>query len=261
MTTIAFAGLGAMGLPMAKNLVKQGFDVRGFDVNQAGLNAFGAAGGKRADKAADAARDADVLVLMVVNAKQAESVLFEHGALDALAANAIVCLMATCAPGSVQAIADRVTKSGRRFVDAPVSGGVGGATSGALTIMASADPDTFAAIKPVFDVLGQRIFLVGTQPGQGATMKAVNQLLCGVHIAVAGEAFALARKVGLDLNVVLDVEGSRPAHAEGGPRGRKRRRHLREGSRHRARDRARDEVGLADRGRGAPDVSRRGGPR
>lgn len=211
MTTIAFAGLGAMGLPMARNLVKRGHAVRGYDVNTAALDSFAASGGIKATNPAEAARDAEVLVMMVVNAKQAEAVLFDGGALQTLAPSAIVCLMATCPPGAVKAIADRVTATGRRFVDAPVSGGVVGATNGALTIMASADDATFAAIRPVFDVLGQRIFQVGTLPGQGATMKAVNQLLCGVHIAVAAEAFALARKVGLDLDVVLDILGGSAA--------------------------------------------------
>jgi 3-hydroxyisobutyrate dehydrogenase len=211
MTRIAFAGLGAMGLPMATNLLKRGFAVCGYDVNARTLEAFAASGGVRAASAAEAARGADVLVLMVVNASQAGSVLFEDGALDVLAPDAIVCLMATCAPGAVKAIAARVAQAGRRFVDAPVSGGVGGATRGALTIMAATDGATFAAIRPVFDALGQRIFHVGTEPGQGATMKAVNQLLCGVHIAVAGEAFALARKVGLDLDVVLEILGGSAA--------------------------------------------------
>lgn len=211
MTTIAFAGLGAMGLPMARNLVKRGHAVRGYDVNTVALDGFAASGGIKATNPAEAARDAEVLVMMVVNARQAEAVLFDGGALQTLAPSAIVCLMATCPPGAVKTIADRVTATGRRFVDAPVSGGVVGATNGALTIMASADDATFAAIRPLFDVLGQRIFQVGTLPGQGATMKAVNQLLCGVHIAVAAEAFALARKVGLDLDVVLDILGGSAA--------------------------------------------------
>jgi 3-hydroxyisobutyrate dehydrogenase len=142
---------------------------------------------------------------MVVNAAQAEQVLFADGALEALPAEGIVCLMATCPPGAVERIAARVLASGRRFVDAPVSGGVAGARAASLTIMAATDADTYAAALPLFNALGQRIFHVGSKPGQGAMVKTVNQLLCGVHIAAVAEAFALAAKVGVDLKVLLDI--------------------------------------------------------
>jgi putative dehydrogenase len=144
-------------------------------------------------------------VLMVVNAAQAEQVLFADGALDALAPGGIVVLMATCAPGAVGALAARVLAAGRRFVDAPVSGGVVGASGGTLTVMAAAPRDTFDAAKPMLDVFGDKVFHVGEQPGQGAVVKTVNQLLCGVHIAVAAEAFSLAAKVGVDLKVMLEI--------------------------------------------------------
>lgn len=205
MKTVAFAGLGAMGMPMAKNLLARGHRVRGIDINAKALDALAAAGGERADGAAAAAAGADVLVLMVINAAQAEQVLFADGALDALPAGAIVCLMATCPPGAVARIAERVQAAGRRFVDAPVSGGVAGATAASLTIMAACERATYDEIQPVFEALGQRIFHVGEQAGQGATVKTVNQLLCGVHIAVVAEAFALAAKVGVDLEVLLEI--------------------------------------------------------
>jgi 3-hydroxyisobutyrate dehydrogenase len=111
----------------------------------------------------------------------------------------------------VQALARRVQDAGRRFVDAPVSGGVVGAINASLTIMAAADAATFAAIRPVLDAFGQRVFHVGTRAGQGATVKTVNQLLCGVHIAVAAEAFALAAKVGVDASVLLEILGGSAA--------------------------------------------------
>jgi 3-hydroxyisobutyrate dehydrogenase len=205
MKKIAFAGLGSMGLPMAKNLVSKGFNVQGCDTNPKALESFCAAGGTAAATAAEAATGADALLLMVVNAAQAEAVLFGAGALDALPANAIVCLMATCPPGSVEKIAERVEAAGKRFVDAPVSGGTAGATAGSLTIMAATAKAVFDEIKPVFDGMGQRIFHVGDKAGQGATFKAVNQLLCGVHIAVVAEAFALAAKVGVNLDILLEI--------------------------------------------------------
>lgn len=211
MNTIAFAGLGAMGLPMAKNLLAAGHRVRGIDLNPAALATLAAAGAEPAADAAAAARGADVLVLMVVNAAQAEQVLFDNGALQALAPGATVCLMATCPPAAVERIAARVTAAGRRFVDAPVSGGTAGAQAGSLTIMAACERATFDALQPVFGAMGQRIFHVGERAGQGATVKTVNQLLCGVHIAVVAEAFALAAKVGVDLEVLLEITGGSAA--------------------------------------------------
>ena len=143
---------------------------------------------------------------MVVNAAQANAVLFDGGALETLAPDALVILMATCAPDAAVALADKVAASGRRFVDAPVSGGVAGATSGTLTIMAAAPADVLAAARPILDVLGgERVFHVGERPGQGAMVKTVNQLLAGVHIAATAEAFSLAAKAGIDPHVLLEI--------------------------------------------------------
>ena len=205
MKKIAFAGLGSMGLPMATNLVKRGFEVHGCDISSKSLEAFSAIGGKATANAVEAATGKDVLLLMVVNAAQAETVLFGTGAIDALSENAVVCLMATCPPNAVEKIATRVEATGRRFVDAPVSGGTAGAINASLTIMAACDTPTFEAISPVFDAIGKRIFHVGNKAGQGATFKAVNQLLCGVHIAVVAESFALAAKAGVDLDILLEI--------------------------------------------------------
>lgn len=205
MTSVGFVGLGSMGLPMAKNLAARGFDVRGFDVRPGPVEALVAAGGSPASTVADAASGADALVLMVVNAAQAASILFDSGGLEALPANGIVVLMATCPPSAVEEIAGRIIAAGRRFVDAPVSGGTVGATAGTLTIMAAAPADTFAAAKPVLSAMGDKVYHVGEKPGQGAMVKTVNQLFCGVHIAVAAEAFSLAGKVGVDMDVLLEI--------------------------------------------------------
>ncbi|MDT7952657.1 MAG: NAD(P)-binding domain-containing protein [Acetobacteraceae bacterium] len=203
MRTVAFVGLGAMGLPMAKNLLAKQFHIRGFDTRQPAIDALANAGGTPCASAADAATGADALILMVVNAAQAADVL--DTALDPLAPAGTVILMATCAPAGAAALARRVQATGRRFIDAPVSGGIAGATGGTLTIMAAAPAESFAAAKPILDALGDKLFHVGEQPGQGAAVKTVNQLLCGVHIAVAAEAFALARKAGVDLDILLQI--------------------------------------------------------
>lgn len=211
MTTIGFIGLGAMGLPMARNLVARGFSVRGFDLRPAARGALVEAGGSDAPSAAEATHGADAAVLMVVDAAQAEQILFTDGALSALAPGAIVILMATCPPAAVAAIAARVTAAGYGFVDAPVSGGVVGASAASLTIMAAAPAAIFAAAKPILDAMGGKVVHVGTEPGQGATAKAVNQLLCGAHLAVAAEALSLAERLGVDMAVMLDIVGGSAA--------------------------------------------------
>jgi 3-hydroxyisobutyrate dehydrogenase len=205
MTKIGFIGLGSMGLPMAKNLTVRGFAVRGFDTRPAAVEDLVQAGGLAASSAAEAAAGADLLLLMVVNAVQAEAVLFDGGALAALPPDGIVVLMATCPPGAVEVLAGRVAEAGRRFLDAPVSGGVVGAAGATLSVMAAALRPIFDAARPALEALGDKIFHVGERPGQGAMVKTVNQLLCGVHIAVAAEAFSLAAKVGVDPHLVLEI--------------------------------------------------------
>ena len=200
-----------MGAPMAENLVKRQFRVTGFDMRDSAREALVAAGGHAAESAAAAATGAEALVLMVVNAAQARAVLFEGGALEALAPGAVVILMATCPPGEVEAIAAQVTAKGRRFVDAPVSGGVVGARAATLSIMVGAPDDSFAVAKPILDAMGDKVFHVGQSAGQGATVKTVNQLLCGVHIAVAAEALSLAEKAGIDGRVLFEIMGGSAA--------------------------------------------------
>jgi 3-hydroxyisobutyrate dehydrogenase len=204
--TVAFVGLGAMGLPMAETLVKKQFRVVGFDVRREAVEKLEAAGGHGASSAREAATGAGALVLMVVNADQAEQVLFgDAGTLDVLAPDATVTLMATCAPTRVADIAKRVEATGRGFVDAPVSGGIPGATTGTLTIMAAAKSPVFEKAKPMLSAMGSKLFHLGEKPGQGSAMKTVNQLLAGVHIAVAAEGIALAEREGIDPALAVEI--------------------------------------------------------
>ncbi|MEP9368883.1 NAD(P)-dependent oxidoreductase [Xanthobacter sp. VNH20] len=205
MIRVGFVGLGAMGLPMASNLLKAGFPVRAYDRRPEPVETLVAAGGTAAHSAAEAARDADVLVLMVINASQAEDVLFVGGALDALPPDATVVLMATCPPQAVARIAERVEATGRAFLDAPVSGGVVGAAAGTLSIMAAAPQATFERLRPLLEAMGGKLIHVGETAGQGAMAKTINQLLCGVHLAAAAEAISLAEKAGVAPAVALDI--------------------------------------------------------
>ena len=202
---IAFVGLGAMGGAMTETLIQKQFRVRGYDMRPEAVARLEKVGGRGASSAEEAARGADMLILMVVNADQAEQVLFDKDALEALKPGATVVLCSTCAPARIQTIAARVEKSGRHFVDAPVSGGVTGARAGTLTIMAAARKRVFEDAKPVLSAMGSSLFHLGEVPGQGAAMKVVNQLLCGVHIAAAAEGLAFAERAGIDPKLALEV--------------------------------------------------------
>jgi len=210
-TRIGFVGLGAMGTPMARRLVEAQHHVTGFDMRADAIARLVASGGHGVASATEAARGADMLVLMVINADQAESVLVSEGLLDALQPDATVIVMATCAPARIEAMAARVERTGRGFVDAPVSGGVVGAEAGTLTIMAAAPDPVFTRAKPVLLAMGSGLHHLGQKPGQGAAMKIVNQLLCGIHIATAAEGLAFAERAGIDPKLALDILGGSAA--------------------------------------------------
>ena len=202
---IAFIGLGAMGAPMALNLVKAGHTVCGFDVRAGAAQALVQAGGKEATSAAEAARDAELVWLMVVSGEQAENVLFEGGAAQALPKGAIVVAACTQPPALARKTSDRLAAMGLAMLDAPVSGGIKGALAGALTIMVSGDADVLERARPVLSAVGQRIFDVGREAGLGSTAKMINQLLCGVHIAAAAEAMHVAERAGVSLQTMHDI--------------------------------------------------------
>ena len=205
MRNIAIVGLGAMGAAMAKRLVEKQYRVTGFDLNSAAVAALEAAGGHGAGSAAEAAQGAEALIVMVVNADQAEAVLFDNGALAALGEGAPAIVMATCAPDRIEKMAKRAKEAGHPFIDAPVSGGVPGIEAGTLTIMAAAASDEFDRARPLLTDIGSNLFHIGETPGQGAAMKTVNQLLAGVHIAVAAEGLAFAQRAGIDPRLALEI--------------------------------------------------------
>ena len=202
---IAFIGLGAMGAPMALNLVKAGHTVCGFDVRAGAAQALVQAGGTSAASAAEAARDAEVYWLMVVSGEQAENVLFEAGAAEALPKGAIVVAACTQPPALARKTSERLGAMGLAMLDAPVSGGIKGAMAGALTLMVSGDADVLERARPVLSAVGQRIFDVGREAGLGSTAKMINQLLCGVHIAAAAEAMHVAERAGVSLQTMHDI--------------------------------------------------------
>jgi 3-hydroxyisobutyrate dehydrogenase len=202
---IGFVGLGAMGVPMALNLVKAGHAVRGFDLRPGATDALVAAGGSAAASAADAAQDAELLWLMVVSGEQAEAVLFDGGAAAALPKGAIVGMGCTQAPAHAMRTAERLHAMGLAALDAPVSGGTKGANAASLTIMCSGDEGVLARAKTALDAMGSRVYDCGRAAGMGSTAKMINQLLCGVHIAAAAEAMHLAERAGVSTKTMHEI--------------------------------------------------------
>ncbi len=203
---VGFIGLGAMGLPMAANLVGAGHDVSGFDLKPATMQAFTAAGGRAAASAAQAAEGAAILILMVVNGDQAKTVLFgEAGVAAALAANAIVLAACTQPPGQAAELALSLAGRQLRMLDCPVSGGVVGAETASLTFMCAGPKVVFDEARPLLDSMGRNIFHVGEAHGAGSTAKLINQLLCGVHIAAAAEAMNVAERAGVSLETIHHI--------------------------------------------------------
>jgi 3-hydroxyisobutyrate dehydrogenase/putative dehydrogenase len=190
---VAWLGVGAMGTPMVRRLAASGYAVTAYDPSAAHVAQLGA-GVRAAPAPVAAARDCDVLVLMVASPEQAEVAVFgPDGAAAVLAPGSRVVVLGTLGSAWVTDLAARLP-AGVRVVDAPVSGGVVRAADGSLLVMAAGARAVDVAL---LSVLGE-VVEVGTQPGQGQAMKMVNQVLCGVHIAAAAEALALAEAMGID---------------------------------------------------------------
>ncbi len=195
---VAFIGLGAMGTPMATRLASE-FDVSVYDIAEERVSSLASHGARGAASPADAARDADVIVLMVVNGEQASAALFgEDGAASAAVEGARVVVTSTIGPEPVRALGEELAARNLKLVDAPVSGGVARAEKGDLLIMVGTAKEDFDAVGDVLRTVGSSVVHCGESIGDGQSVKLVNQLLCGVHIAVAGEALAYATALGLD---------------------------------------------------------------
>lgn len=206
--TVAVLGLGAMGLPMASRLAED-LPVRGFDIAEARLDLAEQAGIVRCDSAREAVSGADAVLLAVRDSAQLTDVLFGDAGIAAhLSAGAIVILTSTVGTDGIAEIAERLAASGVELVDAPLSGGPARAGAGDLLIVVGATPAARAKAQPILDRLASTLSVVGDRPGDGQALKTVNQLLCGVHIAAAAEALALADALGLDQARTLEALGA-----------------------------------------------------
>ena len=203
---VGLIGLGSMGMGSALNLVAKGHSVFGCDLRPAALQELEAAGGTGIASPGALPDGLDALIVFVVNAAQAEAVLFgPDAALPRVAPGGVVLCCTTLAPEIARSLATRVEASGLLFLDAPVSGGSTGARAGSMTVMASGSAAAFDRAGPVLEAIAAKVWRLGDAAGAGSTMKMVNQLLAGVHIATAAEAMALAIRAGADPQTVFDV--------------------------------------------------------
>lgn len=199
-------GVGNMGGGMAARLLACGWQVRACDLVAARVDALAAFGAQAAATPAEAAAGADALIVCVVDAAQAEAVLFgPQGAAAALAPGSGVLLCPTIAPGEVEALAARLARQGLAAIDAPMSGGPARARDGTMSLMVACPDAAYDAHAGLLAALSSRLFRVGTRPGDGARTKLVNNLLAGINLAGAAEALALAERLGLDPARTLDV--------------------------------------------------------
>jgi L-threonate 2-dehydrogenase len=205
MSVVLLVGLGAMGFGMGGALLRAGHQVCGIDIDPA-VNARFIEEGGQAATLDEAAADAEIVILVVVNAKQTEAVLFgENGVAEKLRAGAVVISCATFAPDHAVDFETRLAARDILYLDAPISGGSVRAADGELSIMASGHPDAFAKARPVLDAMAQTVFELGERAGPGSAMKIVNQLLAGVHVVATAEAMSFGIGQGIDPHRMIEV--------------------------------------------------------
>lgn len=204
--SVAVIGLGSMGMGAAKSCVRAGLDVYGVDLNPQALETLGNYGAKAvASDANQFANQLDAVLLLVINAKQVKSVLFDSGLAANLKPGTAVMVSATISAQDAKAIEAGLKAHNLLMLDAPVSGGAVKAEAGEMTIMASGSEQAFAKLAPVLDATAGKVYNIGTEIGLGATVKIIHQLLAGVHIAAGAEAMALAARANIPLDLMYDV--------------------------------------------------------
>lgn len=205
MARIAFIGLGNMGGPMAQNLIKAGHEVHGYDISLDAVGKLVAAGGTAAGKPSAAASGAEIVVTMLPSgAEVRETYLGEDGILDHAMPGALMIDSSTIDVQTAREVAAAADERGVLMVDAPVSGGVGGAQGGTLTFMVGGSDDAFELARPVLEAMGKTIVHAGG-PGNGQAAKICNNMILGISMIAVSEAFVLAEKLGLDAQKLFDI--------------------------------------------------------
>src|SRR6202162_1021771 len=205
MARIGFIGLGNMGLPMAQNLIKAGHQVEGVDVNPASVEKLKAAGGVSAETAKIAAARADVVITMLPSGKEVREVyLGANGIIENANAGTLLIDCSTIDVEAARAVAAAADKKGLLMLDAPVSGGVGGATAATLTFMVGGSAQAFTRAESILQKMGKTIVHAGGA-GNGQAAKICNNMILGVSMIAVSEAFVLAEKLGLDHQKLFDI--------------------------------------------------------
>src|SRR3978361_2279328 len=203
---VGVIGLGNMGMGAALNLLTKGTEVTGCAPREETRAAFAAEGGNVVVSPDALPTDLEAVVVFVINAAQTEQVLFgEKGCLGRMQKGAVILCCATLAPEAAKALGRKIEDAGFLMVDSPVSGGSTGARAGTMTVMGSGSDAAFAKAGPVLEAISTKVWHLGDEIGVGSTVKMVNQLLAGVHIATAAEALALGIRAGADPETLFDV--------------------------------------------------------
>jgi 3-hydroxyisobutyrate dehydrogenase len=205
MARIGFIGLGNMGLPMARNLLKAGHTVQGFDVSKPQVDAFASAGGQAAGSMKAAASAAEIVITMLPAGRHVREVyLGTDGVLSAAGRDTLLVDSSTIDVETARAVAAAAQAKGLAMLDAPVSGGVGGAQAGTLTFMVGGSDAAFERAKPILEQMGKTIVHAGGA-GNGQAAKICNNMILGVSMIAVSEAFVLAEKLGLDAQKLFDI--------------------------------------------------------
>ena len=201
----AVIGLGSMGYGIAQSCLAAGHTTYGYDVTPAQMDRFAQAGGAPG-ALGDVAHDLDAVIVVVLNAAQTETVLFgDAGVVSMMRKGAVVMACATVPPDFAREMETRCAALGVHYLDAPISGGSLKAAQGALSVMAAGTPEALAAARPVLDATATTVFELGDHAGPGSAMKAVNQLLAGVHIATMAEALTFGMTQGVEPAQFVEV--------------------------------------------------------
>jgi 3-hydroxyisobutyrate dehydrogenase len=208
--SVGVIGLGAMGMGMAQSLRRAGHVVNVFDVRAEVAQKFATEGGVACASLADIAKASDVLVSVVVNAAQTESVLMgdgtaQSGCINHLKPGSVFVMCSTVDPAFSVGLEKTLNAKGLLYIDAPISGGAAKAASGQMTMMTAGTPEAYAKAEVFLNAMAAKVYKLGNSAGAGSKVKIINQLLAGVHIAAAAEAMALGLREGVDPDALYEV--------------------------------------------------------
>ena len=206
MAKIGFIGLGNMGLPMAKNLVMAGHEVTGFDLIEECISSLVEAGGRGGQQIEDCVLDVDVIITMLPEGKHVDAV-YGDGILGSAAKDSLLIDCSTIDVDTARSVGEKARNLGYNMVDAPVSGGTGGAEAGTLTFMVGGTENSFNLAKPYLNTMGKNIVHAGGM-GNGQAAKICNNMILGISMIAVSESFAMAEKLGLSAQKLFDITSS-----------------------------------------------------